>query len=141
MRRPPTSPAQFSDVSQILDTALAAGGGRYVLSTPGKAVRWRQRAYSLRKLLHKIDAERKQAVPGAIATSPYDLMFLRIIPDDLCAVQIEIRKPEGTLTAFDGGALPLAPIQSIPTGDPFAEAAEELIRSLGLPANRDHGAS
>lgn len=41
--------AGYADVKQIFDSALASGGGKYRLVTPGAAVHWRQRAYTFRK--------------------------------------------------------------------------------------------
>lgn len=105
----PSNLAQFSDVAAVLDAALANGGGRYELPTPGKAIKWRQRAYTLRKTLSKLDAQKKLKLLGASPSTPYDQMYLRIEPHDRCVVLIEILKPEGRLTTLEGAPLEAGP--------------------------------
>lgn len=47
----PTSIHAYADVRAVLDAAAANSGARYRLPTRGKAIRFTQRAYMLRKLL------------------------------------------------------------------------------------------
>lgn len=47
------SAAMYDDVRQILDSAIESGGGVVQLTSPGQAVRWRQRAYEFRKLMRE----------------------------------------------------------------------------------------
>lgn len=127
MRDP--SPSQFADVAAVLDAAIAAGGATYKLPSKGKAIRWRQRAYSLRTLLLKQDAARK--APGIAPTSPYDSMFLRLLESDPSVVIIETRQPEGVLTDSFGNIV--TPKQRVDlVNDPLQQEADELVRNLSL---------
>lgn len=40
---------KYHDIKQILDAALAGGGGKVECTTPGAATKWRHRAYAFRK--------------------------------------------------------------------------------------------
>lgn len=122
------SPSQYSDVAAVLDAALARGGGRYRLPTKGKAVQWRQRAYSLRKALALLDASRKPE--GVPPITPYDQLILQIKDDDPCVVVISIRAPEGVLEDMEGGAV--RPRQTTDlVNDPEQEAILDLVKKLG----------
>lgn len=86
---------QYADVKTILDAALAAGGGRYVLPSHGKAVYWRQRANKFRK-----------AFAEANTASPYEaISFPRLGPED-CTVEIRVLAPEGHFIPRGGAVTP-----------------------------------
>jgi hypothetical protein len=127
------SPSQYSDVAKVLDAALAAGGGLYRLPTSGKAIRWRQRAYGLRKLLIEIDEKRKQGL--APAGSPYDTMILRIHESDPCVVRIETLQPEGELTTLGNAPMPALPTVTAYDpidDDPYLEEIKDLVKERGV---------
>lgn len=108
----------YADVREVLDKAMAAGGARYRLPTPGKATVWRHRANYFRKLLRDLDAETKSLIPGAAITTPYDSVLLRI---EGCDVVIEMIKPEGELILSSGESAELS-------AEPFNDTLEEEAR-------------
>ena len=83
----------YADVRQILDAALASGGGSFELPTHGLAVHWRQRAYKFRKLYAQTLAS-----DDSFSMSPYDRLTLPQIPDDSCIVVINVREVIGQFT-------------------------------------------
>lgn len=105
----------YADVRQVLDAALAAGGGTFSCESHGAAVHWRQRAYRFRKLYAE--------TLGPRAMSPYDVLVLPRLPDDGCEVSIVIRQTAGVFTPAHGGQAPTS-------NDELLEAAEELSRKL-----------
>lgn len=125
------NPNSYADVKQVLDAALAAGGGRYRLDTKGKASRWRHRAYTFRKILQELDLERKRELPGAVPTTPYDKMWLAIAKDDPCVVEIKPAQPSGQLTDANGNPISLASIPDDVQPDELDFEALELLRELG----------
>lgn len=105
----PNRLGRYLDVQAILDAALAAGGGTYMLENHGAAVRWRQRAYEFRK-----------AFATTVSHSPYDTLTLpRIDPDSAVVI---IKRVETTGTFTPAG----------PTIDPLLAEAEEIAKNLGL---------
>ena len=92
----------YSDVREVLDTALDHGGLVFRLKSPGKAKNWRQRAYTFRSLLQRI-AEERLPLPGYQPGTPYDELVLEV---EGCCVNIALRKPEGEMLLPDGRALP-----------------------------------
>lgn len=117
-----TNVHSYDDIRVVLDAALEAGGARYELPDPGKAVYWRARAYYYRTLLLKLAAERLANVPGTAPSTPYDHMKLSLEKGDNVVV-IEFIKPQGKLTGLDGK--PLAVKSQLVKAD---EDEEELIR-------------
>ena len=83
----------YADVRQILDAALASGGGSFELPSHGLAVHWRQRAYKFRKLYATMLAS-----DDSFSMSPYDRLTLPRIDDDSCTVVINVREIIGTFT-------------------------------------------
>lgn len=81
----------YSDVRQVLDQALANGGGEYILSTHGQAVHWRQRAYKFRKEYARVHG-----------TSPYDDLEFPRIDADSNKVTIAVRQPKGVFVSKGG---------------------------------------
>lgn len=59
--------SQYQAEKEILDQALASGGGTLQFETPGAAVHFRQRVYTLRKIM------RENMSP---AMSPYDRLTI-----------------------------------------------------------------
>lgn len=105
----------YADVRQILDAALAAGGGEYDLGDYGQAVHWRQRAYRFRKLYAE--------TLGPKAMSPYDVLVLPRLDESSCEVVIGIRQAAGVFKPADDGLAPT-------TNDDLLEAADALRRRL-----------
>lgn len=105
----------YADVRQVLDAALAAGGGTFMCETYGAAVHWRQRAYRFRKLYAE--------TLGPRAMSPYDVLVLPRLDPDSSEVTIAIRQMAGVFTpTFDA--------QAPTSNDELLEAAEDLRRKL-----------
>ena len=68
----------YADIEAVLSTALANGSATYQCESPGKAIRFCQRAYFYRKLLHRLQAARLSNILDARPTAtPYDGMILR----------------------------------------------------------------
>ena len=105
----------YADIRQVLDAALAAGGGTFVCETHGAAVHWRQRAYRFRKLYAE--------TLGLRSMSPYDVLVLpRLLKDD-CRVIIVIRQTAGMFVPATDGLAPTS-------NDELLEAAEAIARKL-----------
>lgn len=83
----------YADVRQILDAALASGGGSFELPNHGQAVHWRQRAYKFRKLYAQTLAS-----DDSFSMSPYDKLTLPQIADDSSTVVINVREIIGQFT-------------------------------------------
>lgn len=88
------------DVKPILDAALAGGGGVFETSTPGQAIRFRQRCYEFRK------AYREAIAP---APSPYDALTIPTLPEGARSVFIRPITPKGTFTPAGGPSIEAAP--------------------------------
>lgn len=112
----------YDDVRQILDAALASGGGEFVLPTHGLAVHWRQRAYKFRKLYAEILAADK-----SLAMSPYDRLTLPQIPDDSFTVVINVREVIGTFTP---NREPYAPAEIPVPGDELFDVARDIAKKI-----------
>jgi hypothetical protein len=102
-------------VREILDAALASGGGQVELPTHGEAVHWRQRAYKFRKLY-------AQTVPH----SSYDQLSLR---DPGAGCVVEIRKA-GQLAKFSPAQGEAAIAVPEPTNDPLFDLAKSIADKL-----------
>lgn len=109
----PTSINAYNDVRSILDAAVSAGGGRYELPSEGLAIRWRQRAYKLRKLLWDEGKE-----------TQYD-DFEFVLDGPIVLIK---RKPVHRLTDLDGNEL--AP--AVEDEDELLEEALDLKNRLNL---------
>jgi len=117
--KPPNRLGIYTDVRQILDAALAAGGGSYTCLTHGAAVHWRQRAYKFRKLYAE--------VLGAKQHSVYDTLTMPRIIDGDTTVHILIRQQAGIFKPNDGTS---AAVLDIDTGDDLFEEAMALAKKL-----------
>lgn len=106
----------YADVREVLDTALAHGGGTFTCADHGAAVHWRQRAYRFRK------AFAETLSPQAM--SPYDVLVFPRLAEDSCEVVITVRQVAGVFTPATDGLAPT-------TNDELLEAAESLARRLG----------
>ena len=78
----------YADVREVLDTALASGGGQYVLESYGQAIHWRQRAYKFRKLFAELLGPNRE--------SPYDRLILREPKPDTSTIVIVLGAARGT---------------------------------------------
>lgn len=106
----------YADVKSVLDRAIAAGGGRFVLSSPGQATRWRQRAYYFRQLERKYNR-----------STLYDSIFLRIEKGDPGAVLIELSTTQGVLEDREGRPLDAGQhMDKEPSLDDFTKALGKL---------------
>ncbi len=103
---------------EVLDYALANGGARYTLDTPGKAVHFRQRAYAFRKVLW---GELNAANPSPSIPTPYDLITITADGCD-CIISIESASAKGTL----------APLVTPSEPSALETEASDLAKRLGL---------
>ena len=106
----------FSDVQQILDAALASGGGEYELESYGAAVHWRQRAYRFRKLF-------AEAVSHI---SKYDRLTFPSIRPGTATVHIKLIEAKGIFKPA-GEPRPTDLVDS----DDLLSAAELFAKKLG----------
>lgn len=109
----------YNDVRQILDAALASGGGSFELPTYGQAVHWRQRAYKFRKLFAEI--------LGTDAMSPYDRLTMPRVEEGTSTVTIDVREIIGT---FKPNREPSEGVMVPVPGDPLFEAAAGLAKKI-----------
>ena len=97
------SPSAYADVKFVMDMALEKPGLRYVLSTSGRAVHFKQRCNRYRNLLREQAQEVGALVPGFRAETSYDILVIRQVnaagePDRSGAVLIfDHHKTEGQL--------------------------------------------
>ena len=112
----------YDDVRQILDAALAAGGGSFELPSHGLAVHWRQRAYKFRKLYAQT-----LAADDSFSMSPYDKLTMPQIPDDSSTVVINVREVIGTFTPNRESYQPVE--VSVP-GDELFDVAKDIARKI-----------
>jgi hypothetical protein len=118
----PNRLGMYDDVRQILDAALASGGGQFVLPTHGLAVHWRQRAYKFRKLYATTLATDK-----SLAMSPYDRLTMPMIGDDSSTVVINVREVVGTFTP---NREPYNAVEVPVIGDDLLEAAKDIAKKV-----------
>lgn len=98
----PKFSSRYPDVREVLDYALANGGARYTLDTPGKAVHWRARAYAFRKVLwSEINAA------GGNSPTPYDAIKITI-EGSTCVIHVETASARGVLEPLLPGTSPVA---------------------------------
>lgn len=112
----------FDDVRQILDAAIASGGGSLELPSYGQAVHWRQRAYKFRKLYAQTLAS-----DDSFSMSPYDRLTLPKLDDDSCVVIIKVREAVGTFTP---NREPYQPVDVPVVGDELFEAARSIANKI-----------
>lgn len=105
----------YADIREVLDGALAAGGGTFTCASHGAAVHWRQRAYRFRKLYAE--------TLGPTRMSPYDVLVLPRLAHDSCEVMIVIRQTAGVFTPANDGLAPTS-------NDELLEEAMALRRRL-----------
>jgi hypothetical protein len=108
----------YDDVRQILDAALASGGGAAECPTHGLAVHWRQRAYKFRKLYAQTLAS-----DDSFSMSPYDRLTMPQIPEDSCTVTINVRESIATFTPYRE---PYTPIDVPIVGDELFDVAKSI---------------
>jgi hypothetical protein len=76
------SPAAYADVKFVMDMAVAKPGLRYVLSSSGKAVHFKQRCNKYRNLLRDIASEQVINIPGFRAETAYDILVILQINEE-----------------------------------------------------------
>lgn len=114
---------QYEDIRQVLELALANGGGIYTLDSVKATYRWRQRAYMYRKLLREEMVAKRESL-GFSTVTPYDRLLITLSGE---SVLITISAPTGTFEAFSG---PTKPALGNSTDADLSEA-EKLLRELG----------
>jgi hypothetical protein len=112
----------YDDVRQILDAALASGGGSFDLPTHGQAMHWRQRAYKFRKLYAQTLAS-----DDSFSMSPYDRLTMPTPADDSATVEIKVREVVGTFTP---NREPYVPMEVPVVGDELFEAARSIAEKI-----------
>lgn len=123
----------YQHIGQVLDAALKAGGGRYILPTEKAARRWRQEAYYYRKLFEEEQRVRLGFASGIAVRTPYDRILLTI---EGTMVVIRERELEGQLRGEDGKVIPLEEPRKLAEDEPILgedvlqEAAERLRQQL-----------
>lgn len=104
-----SSPAAYADVRTVMDLAVRKPGLRYILSSPGRAVHFKQRCNAYRNLLRNQAQEVGALIPGYRAETLYDILVIRQInaegnPDRLGTILVfDHHSPEGTLIDPDSG--------------------------------------
>lgn len=121
----------YKDVQDVLDAALAQGGGDYTLSSRGKAINWRQRAYEFRQLKLEEAAEQKKRL-GFVPATPYDNVKMTVRD---CTVRIERRQVEGELAPLPFPAPPTD--MSVLPVEPEDELLLEATRLLNEKGEKD----
>lgn len=109
----------FHDVKEVLDKVLLAGGGEVTLETYGKAVHWRHRAYTFRKMF----------ATQVTMDSPYDKLTLRRVQPGTSTVRIDIIGQPAIFTPRPSG-LPLAKDDEETAS--YEEEAKRLAQELGI---------
>lgn len=118
-RKRPNRLGMYEDIRAVLDEALRTGGGEYELADHGKAVWWRQRAYTFRKLY----ANTIYPKP-----SPYDTLSFKKVPPESATVVIASGQQRGVFRP----ANTLPPVTSEPVDSEMQREADDLARRLGL---------
>jgi len=130
---------RFTDVAQVLEAALAAGGARYVLSRRGEAVKFRHRCYAYRAALARLDGERKANMPGTAPSTRFDTLVIRIGAKDTAeeaTLLSEFNQPKGQILALDGK--PLVPINRPSSADdPLLAEAQALLENKDFDIELD----
>lgn len=106
--------AMFDDVKQVLDQAVAAGGGSVKLADDGKATHWRHRAYTFRKMYAE-----------TVEWSPYDRLTLRKVIPGTGTVTIDVIKQDAIFTPAEAG-IPITPQPKAALRKPAAKPAPQL---------------
>lgn len=105
----------FADVREVLDAALAHGGGEFECASHGDAVHWRQRAYQFRK--------RYAETLGPKGMSPYDILVLPRLRPDSATVVIQVRQSAGVFR-------PAGPALVVPEEDALLDFAANLAKKI-----------
>lgn len=111
----PNRLGMYADVREVLDAALASGGGSYTLANDGAAVHWRQRAYRFRKMF-------AETLPPH-ELSPYDALMMPKIVEGSGTVVIRLSAPKGV---FQPNFVP----EDTPSADDLLDEALALAERL-----------
>jgi len=76
------SPVAYPDIKFVLDLALRKDGLRYEFTSFGRAIHFKQRCYKYRNMLRQMQQEQLFGVPGARASTAYDLLIVTQINDE-----------------------------------------------------------
>lgn len=117
--------AYYNDVRLICDTAIARGGAKYQLPTKGKAVHWRQRAYTFRKLA-RVLAQKSLPDIGLIASTPYDRLEF-VFDEDPTIVIIRYSELKGQLMDLAGAPITETVTPTEPIDDELLLIANDLV--------------
>jgi len=102
MSKKDQSPSAYGDVKYVMDLALDKPGLRYELTTPGRAINFKQRCNKYRNLLREMAAE-MAAIPGHRPETAYDCLVIKQqnlegVPDRKGTVLVfDHHKPEGRI--------------------------------------------
>ena len=118
MRKQVSRLGMYQDVREILDAALASGGGQVELPSHGQAVHWRHRAYKFRKIYAEtVDPQ-----------SPYDRLTFRVVDADSSTVVIKSIGQPARFTPAEGQP-PVVPQEL--SGDGLFDLAQDLLKKIG----------
>lgn len=124
----PKTIAAYEDVRKVLDQIIRTNSpGTLTFETRKAAVRWRQRAYYYRTLVREDNARLRLA-----ATSPYDNLVIRIVPES-ASLRIELEsnpKIVGLKLDSPSGAAPDLNLDPVEDDDPVLTAALNFAKGL-----------
>lgn len=109
MSRKSNSPASYQDVKYIMDLAVEKPNLKYILSTHGKAIHFKQRCNKYRNLMREMAQEMVDNIPGYRAETSYDILVISQIDDEGNPSRtgktliFRHHEPEGTLIDPDTG--------------------------------------
>lgn len=118
----PKSPHAYEDIRRALDLALANRGARRVCASASDATQWRHRANRFRNAL-------RQEVEGVLTPTAYDILVMRIRPEEPHVVVIELNVDAGAMETLDGQPIAVDRTAGV---DALVEEATELAKSLGI---------
>jgi hypothetical protein len=119
----PTSINSYNDVRDIVDSAIKHGSGaKLTFPSRNEATRFRQRFYTLRKLLRERSAD---------DLTPYDNCVLRDGGDET-SLRLEITSAQPVTVTFDNPAATVEVSPPLEPQDDMVKAALEFARSLGI---------
>jgi hypothetical protein len=123
----------YLDIKQVFDSAIAgASDVTLTFASTSAALRWRQRAYTYRKLLREARSK------SPLAETPYDNLLIRLVPGEPKMMRLELNSAEKSVTSitFDNPDAALLPFASLPPteveDDPLLLSAESILRKLNL---------
>lgn len=110
----------YEQEKKVLDAALASGGGHLDFATSGKAVQFRHRLYTFRKLY-------RESVDPA---SPYDRLSIPKLAKGQTRVYIEVKTLGTVFVPKEGGEPVAGPEPMIADNDPLLLDALNLAEDI-----------